>query len=199
MYKEQKLKYSYDDLEPYIDVHTLGLHHDKHYLSYLTKLNQILLRNHFDFSIPKEEIIYHLQAFPKKDVVDLLFNLGGVVNHEMYFSNLGRYRSMPEGDLLRTIERTFGSYETFKTSFIEKALELKGSGYTFLVYNDQKELMIINLPNQEMPNLYHLHPLIVIDMWEHSYYINYENRKRDYLENIFSVLNYEEIEKRWNS
>ncbi len=199
MYKEEELNYAYDTLEPYIDTHTLALHHDKHYLTYLNNLNEILLKNHFKLSVPKEEIIYHLDLFSATDIENLLFNLGGVINHEMYFSNLGRACNKPKGELLIQIERTFGSYEQFQKKFKEKAMKLKGSGYTYLVMNGKKELSIINLPNQEFPFLYDLKPLLVVDMWEHAYYIHYENRKHDYLDSIFAILNYEEIEKRWET
>ena len=117
----------------------------------------------------------------------------------MYFSNLGRACNKPKGELLIQIERTFGSYEQFQKKFKEKAMKLKGSGYTYLVMNGKKELSIINLPNQEFPFLYDLKPLLVVDMWEHAYYIHYENRKHDYLDSIFAILNYEEIEKRWET
>lgn len=197
MYKEEKLKYGYASLEPYIDTHTIGLHHERHYLSYLKKLNILLEKNKFSFSIPKEELVYHMDEFPKEDREDILFNLGGVINHEIYFSILsGDKKNKPTLKLQKMIETYFTSYENFKELFKKEALSIKGSGYTYLVLDQEGKLKIISLKNQELPFSYNLYPVIVLDMWEHAYYLNNQNRKEDYIDSFFTILNFEEIEKR---
>lgn len=197
MYNEKKLKYGKASLEPYIDTHTMGLHYEKHYLTYLKNLNKILAKKKIDFELPKEKIFNHLEIFSEGEIEDLLFNLGGVVNHELYFSNInGEKKNKPTGILLNKINDTYGGYEAFKEKFTEIAMKLKGSGYTFLVMNEKGELDIINLSNQETPYLYRLYPIITLDLWEHAYYINYQNRKKDYIDNFFTIIDFESIEKR---
>ena len=124
----------------------------------------------------------------KQDIDDILFNLGGVLNHELYFKSIGK-KSIISDVLKNEIENEFGSYENFVKLFSESANKLKGSGYTFLVINNKK-LEIINMPNQVTPYLYGLIPLLCIDLWEHAYYINYENRKKDYIENFFNIIDF---------
>ena len=169
MYKAKRLDYNYDSLEPYIDTHTLALHYQKHYLTYLKNLNMLLQKNNFDFSISKEEIFISLDLIAKEDRDNVLFNLGGVLNHELYFDTISdRKRNRPEGEILKLIVKTYGNYEKFVEIFQKTALSLKGSGYTFLVMDTFGRLDIINLKNQESPYSYHLFPLFAIELWEQA-------------------------------
>jgi len=189
MYTLDPLPYGYADLEPYIDTHTLGLHHNKHQRNYLNKLNELLTKNNYDYKYSLFELTKHIDEFNSNDREDILFNLGGVINHNIYFRSMSPKGENPNTILMRKIIGEFGSFDNFKDSFKKKALSLKGSGYTFLVLNNNK-LQIVNLSSQETPYYYNLTPLIGMDMWEHAYYINYENKKDIYIDNFFDIVDF---------
>ena len=189
MYKLNKLLYEYDALEPFIDTHTLGLHHNKHMANYLNKLNELLVKNNYDFKYSLEELPKHINEFNISDREDILFNLGGVINHHIYFNSMSPNKILPNNNLMRLLESKYGSFDNFKNEFKKSALRIKGSGYTFLVI-DRNHLKIINLKNQDNPYNYNYIPLIGLDMWEHAYYINYENKKDTYIDNYFDVINF---------
>lgn len=188
MFEKIKLDYDFVSLEPFIDTHTLGLHYNKHYENYLNNLNKLLIKNNITYNNDISALLNELQKIKTNDIDDILFNLGGVLNHELYFKSIGK-KSIISDVLKNEIENEFGSYENFVKLFSESANKLKGSGYTFLVINNKK-LEIINIPNQVTPYLYGLIPLLCIDLWEHAYYINYENRKKDYIENFFNIIDF---------
>ena len=194
MYKINDLPYDYDALEPFIDTHTLGLHYNKHQKNYLKKLNELLLKNNYNFKYSIEELTKYVSMFNDNDIEDILFNLGGVINHNLYFDSISPKKEEPNILLKNKINNNFGSYDNFKKLFKESALSLKGSGYTFLVLNNGN-LKIVNLPNQENPYSYNLIPLITLDLWEHAYYINYENKKDLYIDNFFEIINFHKANK----
>lgn len=194
MYQEMPLPYAYDALEPFIDTKTVGLHYEKHYRNYLNKLNQLLQKNNYKNEYSKEELVTHLDMFPLEDRGDILYNLGGVLNHELYFLNMSpKQNNKPVKSILNAINGQYGNYENFKTEFLKTASYLVGSGYTFLVLNGKKELEIINLSNQETPYTYDLIPLLALDLWEHAYYLNYQNERVRYIENFFEIIDFEQI------
>lgn len=190
MYKLQALTYLYQDLEPYIDTHTLELHYNIHERNYLNKLNDLLLKNGYDYRYNLEELIYHINEFSSNDKENILFNLGGVLNHNLYFKSISPKGEKPSGNLRIAINNKYGSYEKFWETFKNSALKLQGSGYTFLVTKSTGELDIINTSNQDTPLSLGLIPLFTVDMWEHAYYLNYENDKKKYLDNFEIISNY---------
>lgn len=198
MYTLKPLPYSYEALEPFIDTHTLGLHHQKHQKNYLNKLNELLTKNNYQYQYPIEELPKHINEFQSQDKENILFNLGGVINHNIYFNSISPTKESPNIYLKTKILNTFNSFEKFKKKFKESALSLKGSGYTFLVLKDNN-LEIINLPNQETPYSYDQIPLIGLDLWEHAYYLNYENKKDLYIDNFFEILDFKEANKYFNT
>ena len=187
MYKLPVLPFHYEELEPYIDTHTIGLHYLKHEKTYLDNLNKLLQKNGYDYKYSMEELIYHIDEFEDKN--DILFNLGGVLNHILYFNSIGPIKNIATGKLLKKINEKYGSQEELWQKIKVTALKLKGSGYTFLVYKNE-DIDIINLSNQETPLLYGMVPLFNIDLWEHAYYINYENDKSKYLDNIKEIADF---------
>lgn len=189
LYKLEKLPYSYDSLEPFIDTHTLGLHHLKHEKKYLDKLNELLIRNNYNYEYSIVELNYHLNEFSKESREEILFNLGGVINHYIYFNSMSPNKEEPNIFLKNKINERFGSISEFKKRFKESALKLQGSGYTFLVLDNGK-LKIINLKNQANPYCFGYIPLIGIDMWEHAYYLNYENKKEIYIDNFLEIMDF---------
>lgn len=194
MYTINKLGYDYDALEPYIDTHTLGLHYNKHLKKYLKELNNLLVKNNYNFRYKLIELPKHINEFPESDRLNILFNLGGVINHEIYFKSMNPNPVKPNYILNQLINYNFKDYDNFKKSFKESALSIKGSGYTYLVLNKNK-LEIVNFLNQDNPYNYNLIPLLCIDMWEHAYYLNYKNNKDLYIDNFLDVVDFSEANR----
>lgn len=194
IYSVRKLYYDYDSLEPYIDSHTLGLHYNKHYKNYLSRLNSLLVKNNYDFRYTLKELVFHINEFNQSDRDDILFYLGGVINHEKYFQSISPNKEKPNKNFSSLINNYYGNFDNFKEKFKRQALSLKGSGYTYLVISNNK-LDIVNLKNQDNPYIYNYFPLLCIDMWEHSYYINYESYKGTYIDNFLEIADFSEANK----
>lgn len=191
MYQLNNLPYKYQDFEPYIDTHTLALHYNKHQKTYLNNLNNLLKKNNYNYKYTIEKLIFHINEFPNNDKEDILFNLGGVINHDLYWKSINpTIQEKPTGNLKTQIEKQYNSYEEFLNNLKESALKVKGSGYTFLVIGNNNTLDIINTKNQDSPLLYGYIPILAIDLWEHAYYINYKNERQRYLDNIINLLNF---------
>ena len=191
MFYLNPLPFCYQELEPYIDTHTMGLHYHKHHQNYLNKLNNILKEYGFNFEYPIEELYCHLSEFSKKDQYDIIFNLGGVVNHDLYWKSINpNNKEEPTKKLSNAIVKEFGTFFNFREKFVNSALDLKGVGYTFLCTDSNANIKIINTINQDSPLLFGYIPLLTVDMWEHAYYLNYENNKREYLDNYFDIVNF---------
>lgn len=203
MYNVKKLGYGYAELEPYIDTHTSGLHYNKHYKGYLDNLNKLLIKNNYRFNYPIEQLYLHINEFDEGDRANILFNLGGVLNHELYFSNITPTKSKEERnedenlEILREINMVYGSYDMFKKMFKDSAKKIKGSGYTSLAKNKDGQITIINTTNQNSPVFLELKPIMTLDMWEHAYYINYNNDKDRYIDAYFDILNLEDVNNRY--
>ncbi|MDO5003852.1 MAG: superoxide dismutase [bacterium] len=191
MYELPKLPYLFQDLEPYIDTHTMGLHYHKHQQGYLNKLNDLLMKSNYDYRYTIEELPFHIMEFPKNIQEDILFNLGGVLNHNLYFNSISPNKNgFPNGKLRKAIENQFGSLDNFFAKLKENVMKLKGSGYTFLVLRNDGMIEIKNFSNQELPVLFGYIPLFNIDLWEHAYYINYENNKSNYFDNFMLIADF---------
>jgi len=195
MYNSIDLDYLFNELENFIDEKTLNVHFNVLYKSYLNRLNKILLENNYDFEYSLEELVNHIDEFPIKYRDDILYNLGGVMNHEKYFLFLTPDKKTLSGKLLVKINDTYGNFENFKKLFKEKALTLVGSGYTHLIMDKNNNLNIINTSNQEVPEYYGFKTLISLDLWEHAYYPTYYENKEEYINRFFNFLDYEKINR----
>ena len=202
MYTLKPLDYSLDALEPIISSRTIDIHHNRHHKKYLDNLNALLIKNNYDFQYTLEELVNHIDIFPIKDRGNILFNLGGVLNHNMYFDIIGPNNHIILGTFKDKVISQYGSYNNFKEEFIKTSKLLVGSGYTFVVLNKENNLEIINTSNQDTPISYGLNPIMNIDLWEHAYYLDYQNNKDEYINNFFSIIdfdkvnnNYEKIQK----
>ncbi|MDD2181528.1 MAG: superoxide dismutase [Bacilli bacterium] len=196
MYDIPNLPYLYDALEPYIDQETVKIHYEKHHQGYLNNLNEILEKINFQKNYTLIELVENIDELPIEDRGEILFNAGGVLNHNLYWKNMSQHRNnRPVGKLADAINKEYGSFETFKNEFIKQASLLRGSGFTFLVINHEGNLEIINTPNQETPYLYKLIPIMALDLWEHSYYLLYQNRRSEYINNFFNIVDFVEINK----
>ena len=186
MYNVIPLPYSYNALEPIIDEETVNIHYNKHHKKYAENLNNLTNKN-----ISLEQIPKRIEEFPLKDRGQILYNAGGVLNHNLYWQSLNKNPTLPKGKLLNKINNDYGNFDNFKKVFINKSKNLVGSGYTFLVTDNNGNLTIMNLPNQETPLSYNLTPLFTIDLWEHAYYLKYKNNRNTYIENIWDKVNFD--------
>lgn len=194
----EKIKLDYSSLDPYITEKTIYINYYNYYGNYIDNLNKLLIKNNYDYIYSMEELIDRIDMFNLEDRDDILYNLMGSLNHELFFYTMSPYgKNKPIGNIKNKIEEEFGTYDKFREEFIKKALELKGSGYTFLVVNDSK-LQIINTSVEDSALLYGFIPLLVIDMWEHAYYLDYEDNKLDYINNWFKLIDFEKVEKIYN-
>lgn len=198
MFEMKTLPYNYDGLEPMISTTTVNIHYNKHEKGYLDRLNKFLSEAGYSGNYTIPEIILNIDKFPLEYRGDILYNAGGVVNHDLYWNSMGKL-SLPNGKLLEKIVDVYGSYDSFKKKIIEEANKVIGSGYTFLVMDNKKNLNIINLSNQDSPLSYGYEPLFTIDLWEHAYYLDYQNRRADYINNFFSIVNFDKASKKYES
>ena len=201
MYQPYILKYDYEDLEPYISRKTMEAHYNNHYLKYLRKLNEVLLKNNFEFQYPIEWLFSNIDVFPIADRDEILYNAGGVVNHELYFSSMTNQKekhNIPEPLHTKLIEK-FGSIHKFIERFTSLAVALPGSGYTFLVVrpNLGNELYLLNLPNQDTPYNFEMIPILGIDVWEHAYYLDYGSNRKQYVEEFLKTVNFDEVNRKY--
>lgn len=189
-----KINLDYNSLEPYIDNKTLMLHYNVIYSSYIDKLNKLLKKNNYKDNYSLNELVDKIDIFPLEDRGEILYNLGGALNHKLYFYEMSdKGNNIPYGEILKDINKYFGSYDNFKKEFIKKALNLVGSGYTFLVMDESGKLQIINTSNEDTPYSYGFIPIIVLDLWEHSYYLKYTTNKEAYINNWFNLLDFKKI------
>lgn len=186
MYKAKPLKFSFNALEPYLSEETVRRHYII-YINYVKRLNDLIENNKYTL----EETIKNIDEFPMENRDKILFLSSAILNHELYFENIGLNKSEPVGKLKQKIEQQYGSFEKFKEEFKKQASYVIGSWYTFLILNNN-DLEIINTSNQENPYSYDLIPIMNIDLWEHAYYIDYFNRQ-EYIDNFFSIIDFEEV------
>ena len=192
MLKKVPLGYDYKALEPVLSAATIYTHYNKHYLNYLNKLNELLEK--YNVNMTREEILRNINSFMLNDQADILFNLGGVLNHELYFSIMSKDNNEPMGNLKEAMIKDFGGVDNFRQEFKNMASNLKGSGYTFLCLDPRNNrLVIVNAVNQNNPIIYGLIPLLNIDLWEHAYYLDYLNNKKAYIDNFMTIINYQEV------
>lgn len=191
----KRITLDYKSLEPYIDDRTLDLHYNAHYRNYTDKLNKYLNDINYDYKDSPEYLAKHIDILPMENRDEILFNLGGYLNHSLYFYNLTNKKKEVPIELLNLINKYFGSFSLFREEFIDMAMEVKGSGYTFLVMDKNNKLRIINTSNQDTPYYYGFTPIMTIDVWEHAYYLKYTYLRKKYLENAFNIIDFDKVYK----
>ena len=190
MYKLKEINYNETS---FLNEETIRYHRILH-RRYLDNLNKLLIKNKYDFNDEMSDLVNNLEMFYIEDRGDILFNLGGILNHDLYFSNINpNNKNVKNNDILNKINLKYGSLSNFKNIFKEEALKLVGSGYSFLVLDKNNDLKIIVLTNQETPITYGFKPLIALDLWEHAYYLQYNVKKSDYIDKFLDNLNFNEI------
>lgn len=193
MFELPELGYDFDALEPYIDAKTMELHHDKHHGTYVTKLNEALAKASDWQSKPIEEILAGIDKLPEDIRTAVRNNGGGHANHSQFWATMkpGGARQ-PVGKILDAINGTFGSFDSFKDKFSEAATGRFGSGWAWLVRSGDK-LEIYSTANQDSPLMESRQPILGLDVWEHAYYLKYQNRRPEYIENWWQVVNWDEV------
>ena len=191
----KRITLDYKSLDPYIDDRTLDLHYNAHYRNYTDKLNKYLNDINYDYKDSPIYLAKHIDILPMENRDEILFNLGGYLNHSLYFYNLTNKKKDIPIELLNLINKYFGSFSLFKEEFIDMAMEVKGSGYTFLVMDKNNKLRIINTSNQDTPYYYGFTPIMTIDVWEHAYYLKYTYLRKKYLENNFDIIDFDKVYK----
>jgi Fe-Mn family superoxide dismutase len=193
VFKLPPLGYDYDALEPFIDAETMKLHHDKHHAGYVSKLNQAIAKAP-DFEKKSiEELLGNLDALPEAIRTEVRNNGGGHANHSLFWRTLKKSENgKPSGDLAKAIDSSFGSFEKFQEQFGTAATKVFGSGWAWLVSRDGK-LTVEATPNQDSPLFTGATPLLGLDVWEHAYYLKYQNRRADYIKAFWNVVNWEAV------
>ncbi len=191
------LGYSYDSLEPFIDAKTMEIHYTKHHQSYLNKLNELKQKDNswWNYQLNFEEMLGNLKNANKEIQQSVRNNLGGHWNHSFFWQMLKK-NTIPDSNTKVVFEKNFGSFENFKKEFTKAALSIFGSGWAWVILLDDK-LQITTTPNQDNPLMDFAakkgKPILGLDVWEHAYYLKHQNKRVDYIENFFNVINWDKI------
>lgn len=195
MYTLPPLPFAFDALEPFIDKTTMEIHHDRHHAAYIKNVNDALstIEGHTDVSI--ETLLQSLDSIPESIRIKVKNNAGGHYNHSLFWTILSAPTGQEvEGRLQEDISKKFGDVSTMQKMVCDAALSRFGSGWAWLVV-DKNELKVIDTPNQDSPVTEHKKPILGIDVWEHAYYLKYQNKRAEYIEAFWHVVNWRAVEK----
>jgi len=196
MHTLPSLPYAYDALEPYIDEETMRIHHTKHHQAYIDKLN-LALEKHPDLADKSvTDLLTDFSSLPEDIKTAVKNHGGGHANHSLWWEILSvpkRDGNLPTGEILEAINSSFGSFDQFKQDFTAKVLAVFGSGWAWVIKNGDK-LEIVSMPNQDSPLMSGQTPIFGLDVWEHAYYLKYQNRRAEYVEAFFSLINWDQVE-----
>ena len=194
------LPYAFDALEPHIDARTMQIHHDLHHGTYVNNLNKALEGNEALQGKSAEELVAALDAVPEAIRTAVRNHGGGHVNHALFWTLLGpKGGGAPKGDLGKAIETTFGGFDGFRDTFQKAALGVFGSGWAWLVLDKAGKLIVKGLPNQDSPLSHGESPVLGLDVWEHAYYLKYQNKRADYITAWWNVVDWEAVAARFGS
>jgi Fe-Mn family superoxide dismutase len=192
------LPYDYAALEPHIDEQTMRIHHDKHHQTYVDKANAALAGTEWADSSP-EEILQRLDTISPEKRTAIRNHVGGVANHTFFWESMGPGKGgEPSGDLAAAIEQAFGDFDSFKQQLTDVSVNHFGSGWGWLVYNGAT-LELLSTINQDSPLSLGMHPLLACDVWEHAYYLKYQNRRPDYVGAWWNVVDWDKVTERFTS
>ncbi len=186
-----ELGYQLTDLAPMMSQQTLSYHYGKHFQTYIDNLNRMVNNSHFE-GLDLEDIVRKAPEGP------LANNAGQVLNHQLFFEQFlpAKDAKMPSGELLFLIEQSFGSFDAMREKLHDEAKNFFGSGWTWLAMNDEGKMKVLSLPNGDNPLRHGWKPILAIDLWEHAYYLDYQNRRTEYLDNFWLIVNWHVVSKR---
>lgn len=197
MHTLPSLPYDYAALEPHIDARTMEIHHTKHHQAYIDKLNDALKKHPELEEKSAEELVADLEMIPEDIRVAVRNHGGGHLNHSFFWEILSpKGGGEPKGKLKEEMEKTFGNFEDFKKKFAEAAQARFGSGWAWLV-SDMGNLSLVSTANQDSPVTDGKTPILGLDVWEHAYYLKYQNKRPDYVTAFWNVVNWDEVSKRY--
>ncbi len=192
------LPYAFNALEPHIDARTMEIHHDKHHAAYTNNLNKALEEFPDLQSKSIEQLLASLDSVPEKIRTTVRNNGGGFANHNLFWEIMGPNKGgEPSGDLANAINSAFGSFASFKEQFAAKGVGQFGSGWAWLVAESGGGVSLTSMPNQDTPLMQGKTPILGVDVWEHAYYLNYQNRRPDYIAAWWNVVNWDEVARRF--
>lgn len=193
-----KLSYAYDELEPYLDARTMEIHHSKHHAAYVDNLNKALTSYPQFQHATIEELISHLEDLPEDIRMAVRNHGGGHYGHSLYWSVMSpNGGGKPHGDIATGIEKHFGSFEQLKEDLTKEAVSRFGSGWGWLVVNGDK-LEVMSTPNQDTPLMENKTPILVVDVWEHAYYLQFQNKRPDFVNSWWNVVHWDEVNRLYN-
>jgi len=196
LYKLPKLSFSYDALEPFIDRKTMEVHHDGHHKDYVTKLNKTL-EEYPEFQKRIEELLGGIETLPSEVRTSVKNNAGGHANHSLFWTILApKSQGKPRNELNELINKTFGNFSTFQEKFTSEAVEHFSNGWAWLCAH-KGEVKLLATKDHESPISHGMTPLLVLDLWEHAYYLKYQNRRAEYVQAFWNIINWDEVSNRW--
>ncbi|QJQ98724.1 superoxide dismutase [Halomonas sp. PGE1] len=192
-----ELPYAYDALEPYIDAMTMEIHHSRHHKTYVDKLNAALEGTGLE-DMPVDELLANIDRVPEQKRQEVINNGGGHSNHSKFWQMMAPGGGgQPQGKVAQAIDSELGGFDSFKEAFTKAALGRFGSGWAWLSVTPEKKLVVENTLNQDSPHMHGNTPVLGLDVWEHAYYLKYQNKRPDYVEAFFNVVNWEDVERRY--
>ena len=200
IYTLPKLPYEFGALEPYIDARTMEIHHDRHHQAYINNLN-LALSDHLGLqNKPLEEILHDLSLVPESIRTAVRNNGGGTYNHDLFWTVMSpKGGGIPNGTVGKLIKTRFESFENFQNLFNNAAKSVFGSGWAWLVMDQEGKLQITSTANQDCPLMFGQKPLLGLDVWEHAYYLQYQNKRPDYINAWWHVVNWEQVEENYRA
>lgn len=198
MFTLPQLAYSYDALEPFIDAKTVEIHHSKHHNTYVTKLNDSLKDYPELLSKTLEELLISIPDLPANLQGPVTNNGGQVYNHNLYWESIApNAGGLPTGSLLEAINSDFGNFDEFKKLFIEAGVTQFGSGWAWLSVDTSGKLVVDKTSNADSPLMHGKKPILTMDVWEHAYYLKYQNLRPEYISNFFNIINWTEVSRKF--
>jgi len=198
-YELPKLDYDYNALEPHIDARTMEIHHTKHHQGYVNKVNDALSGSDWDGK-PIEDVLRSISDVPEKIRTAVQNNGGGHANHSLFWKVMSpKGGGNPNGAIASAIDSELGGYDKFKEAFSNAAATRFGSGWAWLTVDSSGKLALESTPNQDSPYMMGKTPILGLDVWEHAYYLNYQNKRPDYIAAFFNVINWDEVNKRYEA
>ncbi len=193
------LPFAYNALEPYIDEQTMKLHHDKHHQAYVDKLNAAIAGNKELEAMSVDELLKNFDVIPEQLKTAVRNHGGGHSNHSIFWTLLSPEKQTPSDSFKKNISKSFGSWDEFINQFNTAATSFFGSGWVWLTKSGMGKVEIKGYPNQDSPYLEGAVPVLCIDLWEHAYYLKYQNRRPEYISAFWNIINWKEVEKRWKA
>ncbi len=198
-YELPALPYAYDALEPHIDARTMEIHHTKHHQAYITNVNKAIAGTEWE-KLTVEDLVAAIHRVPEQIRTVVRNHGGGHANHSLFWTVIGpNGGGEPKGKLAQAIERELGGFEKFRAAFTAAAMGRFGSGWAWLSVDPNKRLVVEDTPNQNSPLMHGHIPILGIDVWEHAYYLKYQNRRNEYVEAFYNVINWGEVLRRYEA